>query len=132
MNIILCLDDKNGILFNKRRQSRDRVLCERVLELSAGSRLLMNEYSAKIFPEGNIIVDENFLENAQVGDYCFIENADFLRYTEKIEDVIIYRWNRVYPSDVKIDASFFSGREAVSTEDFEGSSHDKITEVIYR
>lgn len=132
MNIILCLDDKNGILFNKRRQSRDRVLCERVLELSAGSRLLMNEYSAKIFPEGNIIVDENFLKNAVTGDYCFVENADFLRYTEKIEDVIIYRWNRVYPSDVKIDASFFSGREAASTEDFEGSSHEKITEVIYR
>ena len=131
MNIILCLDDKNGILFNKRRQSRDKVLCERVLELSAGSRLLMNEYSAKIFPEGNIIVDENFLQNAVTGDYCFVENADFLAYAEKIERVIIYRWNKVYPSDVKIDTDFLNGKEAVSSADFRGNSHDKITEVVY-
>lgn len=132
MNIILCLDDKNGILFNKRRQSRDRVLCERVLELTSGRRLLMNAYSAGLFEGKGVTVDENFLENAEKGDYCFAENADFLAYTEKIEDVIIYRWNRVYPSDVKIDISFLEGRNACSTEDFEGSSHEKITEVIYK
>ena len=33
MKLIVCLDDKNGMMFNKRRQSRDRVLIENVLEL---------------------------------------------------------------------------------------------------
>ena len=132
MNIILCLDDKNGILFNNRRLSRDRVLCERVLSLTSGRRLLMNEYSSVLFEGCDVIADENFLGNAEKGDYCFIENEDFLAYGEKIEDVIIYRWNRVYPSDVKIDTSFLNGRIVASSEDFCGSSHDKITEVIYR
>ena len=26
MNIIICLDDNNGMMFNKRRQSQDRIL----------------------------------------------------------------------------------------------------------
>ena len=132
MNIILCLDDNNGILFNKRRQSRDRVLCERVASLASGGRLLMNEYSSGLFEGFDVVVDANFLENAQNGDYCFVENADFSAFSEKIEDVIIYRWNRAYPSDVKIDISFLNGRIVASSEDFKGNSHDKITEVIYR
>lgn len=132
MNIILCLDDKNGILFNKRRLSRDRVLCERVVALASGKRLLMNEYSSGLFEGYDVVADENFLQNAQKGDYCFVESADFTAYSEKIEDVIIYRWNRVYPSDVKTDASFLEGRAVASAEDFCGSSHDKITEVVYR
>ena len=30
MRVIVCVDDNGGMLFNHRRQSRDRVLCERV------------------------------------------------------------------------------------------------------
>ena len=55
MNIIICLDDKNGIQFNRRRQSRDQVVCNRVLELSQGSTLWMNAYSAKLFPADKVI-----------------------------------------------------------------------------
>ena len=51
MKIIICLDDKNGMLFAARRQSRDSALCERVIGLSKGSRLYMNEYSAKLFSD---------------------------------------------------------------------------------
>ena len=32
MRVIVCVDDNGGMLFNHRRQSRDRVLCERVLQ----------------------------------------------------------------------------------------------------
>ena len=28
MNLIICVDNKNGIMFNGRRQSRDRAVCE--------------------------------------------------------------------------------------------------------
>ena len=31
MKLILCVDDKGGLAFNHRRQSRDRVLNERIL-----------------------------------------------------------------------------------------------------
>ena len=131
MNIIICLDDKNGIQFNHRRQSRDQVVCHRMLELAQGSNLWMNGYSAKLFPGDQVRVDENFLQSAGAGDYCFAEDADFLAYAEKIDKVIVYRWNKVYPSDVKIEKAFLAGRKLVQTEDFPGSSHEKITQEIY-
>ena len=34
MTLIVCLDDKNGMAFNHRRQSQDRLLRRRVLELA--------------------------------------------------------------------------------------------------
>ena len=33
MNIIVCLDDKNGMMFNKRRQSQDKLLRSDIKEL---------------------------------------------------------------------------------------------------
>ena len=49
MILIACVDDRGGIAFNHRRQSSDSVVRNRILELTAGSRLWMNEYSAKQF-----------------------------------------------------------------------------------
>lgn len=131
MNVILCLDDKNGIQFNRRRQSRDQVVCNRVLELSQGSTLWMNAYSAKLFPADKVKVDEAFLRLASSGDYCFAESLDFLEYSGKIEKVIVYRWNKVYPSDRKVEGAFFSGKTLVETIDFAGNSHDRITQETY-
>ena len=39
MKLIVCLDDNKGMMFNKRRQSRDRVLIENILELRKGEKL---------------------------------------------------------------------------------------------
>ena len=134
MNIIICLDDKNGVLFASRRQSRDRVLCERVIELSKGSNLFMNKYSANLFSEFdcNICVDNDFLSKATENDYCFVENTDITPFIDKIKCVIIYRWNRIYPSDVRLDTQeFLKNKVPQSVVNFTGASHDKITEEIY-
>ena len=97
MNIIICVDDNMGMMFNNRRQSQDRALRERILEITKGKNLYMNGYSASQFTEGsNIIVDENFLDKAQQGDFCFVENSDIRVYNSKIEKLIIYKWNRNY------------------------------------
>lgn len=42
MILIACVDDRAGIAFNHRRQSSDSVVRDRILELTAGSRLWMN------------------------------------------------------------------------------------------
>ena len=76
MILITCVDDKMGMLFNKRRQSMDSILRERVLKMCAGKKLWMNEYSRKQFDavaEG-ISVDEDFMTKAGEDDYCFAEN----------------------------------------------------------
>ena len=43
MNIIVCLDDKNGLMFNKRRQSQDKILRTNIKELVKNKNLFMNE-----------------------------------------------------------------------------------------
>jgi len=131
MNLIICLDDKNGIRFNGRRQSSDRLLCERILDAVGERSLWMNAYSAKLFPSGKAAVCENFLSAAKAGEFCFSESSEFLHHLSDIEKVIVYRWNRVYPSDVKIDTSFLKKKRLVGKVDFVGSSHEKITEEIY-
>ncbi len=130
MNIIVCLDDKNGMLFNKRRQSSDIKIIDRIMEITQDSALLMNSYSAKQF-SGNIIIDENFLNIAKAGEFCFVENCDIKDYKEKIEKIIIYRWNRVYPADMHFQKEILEGFRLASTYEFEGNSHEKITEEIY-
>ena len=39
MIVIVCVDDNNGMMFNKRRQSQDRVLRQRMLELAGEKKL---------------------------------------------------------------------------------------------
>lgn len=134
MHIIVCLDDRNGMLFNNRRQSQDRRVRQRVGGLTAGSVLRMNGYSARQF-EPEIIphaqISDNFLMEAVPGDWCFVENQPLTPIEEQIESIIIFRWNRVYPADTRLDISLDRWKLTESSE-FPGYSHDKITMEVYR
>ena len=134
MNIAICLDDRNGMLFCGRRQSKDSALRQQLLQLAQPTGLWMNGFSAKQFDVSDAIqVAEDFLSLASPGEWCFVENSDVLPYKEKIEHIAIYRWNRLYPSDVKFPIEAFSGSWLpVSSRTFSGSSHEEITEEIYR
>jgi len=134
MKLIVCLDDREGMLFNRRRQSKDRAVRADILKLTAGSCLWMNGYSAGQFPPElkNIMVDELFLEKAGEQDYCFVENADISAYADKVCRVIVYRWNREYPADVRFPMELFCHRwKQVSREEFSGNSHEIITREVY-
>lgn len=133
MVLIICVDDNNGMMFNNRRQSQDRELRKRIGELSEGQKLFMNNYSFKQFEDyeyDNIIVDENFMDKAENGDYCFVENTDIKNYNSNIEKLIIYKWNRKYPSNVKFSLSLQEW-DLKSSFDFKGYSHEKITEEVW-
>ena len=136
MHVIVCLDDKNGMMFNCRRQSSDRVLRQYVIKLVNGSALWMNVYSAKQFlPEApkNICVSEDFLNKAQKGEWCFVENKDLRPFEKDIEDILVCRWNRVYPADMFFDISLKDhGWVCKETKEIVGSSHEKITMEIYQ
>ena len=87
MILIVCVDDHNGMMFNHRRQSQDRVLRADILELTDGKKLWMNAYSRKQFAESDaerIMVDETFLDAAGDGEFCFVENADVSGCVERI------------------------------------------------
>lgn len=134
MILIAAVDDSYGMMFNHRRQSQDRVLRQRILELTAGHTLWMNTYSARQFAKDtapNIQVSESFLDEADTGEYCLIENLAALPYETKIEKIILYHWNRRYPSDFSFDIPLEAhGWKSIQTTDFSGSSHECITEEI--
>lgn len=136
MNIIVCLDDKNGMMFNKRRQSQDKILRLNIKSLVENKNLFMNSYSYKLYKDidnGNLKICENFLDECDDNDFCLVEDKLLSNHIDKITTLITYNWNRVYPSDLYFDINFKNQNWLlISEEDFEGSSHEKITRKIYR
>lgn len=131
MTLILCLDDKNGMLFNNRRQSADRVLCRHIEQKIGNGKLFVTPYSAKLFSADKVTVAENPLDLAGTDDCCFIENLEVTPYLEKADKLLIYRWNRTYPSDVTFPAQALAGWTRIEIEEFPGNSHDRITVEVY-
>lgn len=134
MIVILCIDDNNGMMFNHRRQSKDRVLLEDIMEYSKSNSLYLNEYSYKLFSDHNaqnIVVDPEFLDKAGAGEYCFVEDQALLPCENRIEKLIIYKWNRRYPADLYLDITLEDPWKIIDTKEFKGSSHEKITKETY-
>lgn len=132
MIVILCLDDKNGMMFNNRRQSKDKVVVQDILKLLDGKKLFINSYSESLFQglESNLIIDDNFLNNVAKEDYCFVEDNNLKDFSEKIEKIIVYKWNRIYPSDLKLEIPI-QDWNLIDSFEFAGNSHDKITREVY-
>lgn len=122
-------------MFNNRRQSRDRVLIEDVIRMTDGSRLYIDDYSRTLFAdfEGRYTVEPNMLTVASDNDFCFVENKRLGESIDNISEIVLYRWNRKYPSDLKLDIDLAAeGFSSVEVSEFAGYSHDKITKEVFR
>ena len=127
MTLYLCLDDRNGLQFNHRRQSRDSALLEDIRSQLSGN-LLIDPFSEKLIREAEIpyvllpdTAEDFFLED--------VPSEELLAQTQKI---VIYRWNRHYPSDVKWEPDLAAmGFALEETTDFPGTSHETITREVY-
>ena len=133
MVIAMCLDEKFGMMFNGRRQSKDRALRQRLLTLANGKCLRMDVYSQKQFEwlPDSTYVGEDFLQTAGDSDICFVENPAYMDQPESVDKVILYCWNRHYPADQFLPERFLEHFLLTHTCDFVGNSHDVITEKIY-
>ena len=134
MKLILCLDDRNGLQFNGRRQSRDARVSLRILDLAEGSVLWMKPCSARLFDAlpATCRVEEACEAQVGAGEFYFAEDGDFLPLADRVETLFVFRWNRVYPSDVQLSKAFLEESfSLVNTEAFPGNSHDKITLEVY-
>ena len=131
MKIILCVDDNNGMMFNNRRQSQDSVLRQKIAEICNGAPIYMNSYSAKQFQnECKIIVDDNFLSLAKSDDFCFVENS--VISDDIINKLYLFKWNRKYPADFYFEINPKQiGLKLSLKDEFQGSSHEKITLEVY-
>lgn len=135
MEIIVCLDDSNGMMFGGRRQSRDRVVTQDIGRLTAG-RLVIMPYSVTLFEKTDIeysVCDNDTAEYAP-DSVLFVENVPVSEIfsANNIDKVIIYKWNRKYPGDVFFDVDLAEkGYKLTETVDLAGFSHEKITREIY-
>ena len=74
-----------------------------------------------------------FWKQCTENGFCLVEDKLLNNYINKINNIIIYKWNRIYPSDLYFDINLISNSwELLETKEFEGSSHEKITRIIYR
>ncbi len=129
MTLIVCVDDRMGMMFNHRRQSRDREVIRRVLALAQGRTLRTSLYSAPLF-DGEATADDNYAANAAPDDVCFAEDGDLP--LDRADRLILYHWHRQYPADRRFPADPVTlGFVSVTREDFVGSSHDCITEEVF-
>lgn len=139
MYFIFCIDDKDGLAFNKRHQSSDQVVTRDIVDLAAGAAIRIAPCSAglfKEFPNANIKVSKYPERDALKGEFCFMErNLAYLPAPKQIEGIILYFWNRVYPADIILDRAMFGNilkQTPESIIEFPGYSHEKIRREIYR
>lgn len=133
MKLIVCLDDKCGVLFNNRRVSSDKEVIKHIQNLTAGGTLICSDYSAGLFPEGSVCVQEDFADVSSDVAYYFLEGQDPTPVADRVRELIVYRWNRIYPSDYRFPMDLFGKRmRKVSQGQFPGNSHDLITWEVYR
>lgn len=136
MKVIVCLDKNNGIMFNSRRQSRDKNIIEDILKSIKNSKLYISDYSSILFKNiknKNIIIDDNMLSAAKTDDYCFAEDKMLSPESEKITEITVYFWNKIYPADRYLDINIDSlGFTLYESYDFKGYSHDTITKNVYK
>jgi hypothetical protein len=141
MILIVCVDDDGGMMFNNRRQSRDSAVIKKIAAISSESILWISGYTKELFTDpggSNIRVSDDPALCAGPGEFCFLEDTSPGKFADRAEKLIIFRWNRRYPSDVKFDIDpdaedAASGKrwKKESSLDFAGTSHDKITEEIF-
>ena len=132
MKFIFCLDENKGMMFMDKRQSQDRILRKRIIEMTSPKKLWMSKYSAGQFEFfWNRRVSDDYMKKAAHDDYCFIEDKDFS--LDNADEIIICNWNRTYPATRHFEFDLEkNGFERVSTEDIVGSSHERITIDVYR
>ena len=132
---VLCVDDRGGRAFHGRRQSQDRVLRRELMARVGSGHIWMNAYSAGQFePEyaGQIRVAEDCLQRAGRGEFCFVETQPLANCEDRLEQIILFRWNRLYPADTWLDLPLSRhGWHVAERWDFPGFSHKKITQEVY-
>ena len=134
MRLIVCVEDGGGMSFFGRRLSTDRVLLQRILALTEEQPIWMNAYSAGQFaqPADKIRVAEDCLERVGADEWCFAETQDLTPFAGRVNMLVLYRWNRRYPSDRKLPQKLLCRfGEPSSSREFAGFSHERITEEVY-
>ena len=129
MEVIICVDDHYGVSFLGKRLSRDKFLYADIAEYINKRTLCVNAKAAALFQEQQISlkITTDFSEDS----LYFVEDTEIFRNRSKISKIILYRWNRIYPSDVRFSPEWLDEFQLINRTEFAGFSHDLITREVY-
>lgn len=128
MKLVICLDDNKGMLFNNRRQSRDKCVIEDIFKTF--DMVYITPFSQKLFADygEKAVVTQNIAEIPSE-KALFIENID-PDTLGNISEITVYNWNRVYPADLYCSVDFGKFNLIEETK-FSGNSHAEITKKVF-
>lgn len=133
MTVYFCLDERNGLSFNKRRQSRDAAVLGDISSRLSGE-LLIDPMSVSMVQEAEIpycIALPELTEKIPDVHY-FVESRQPGDWVSLADQVVLYRWNRHYPADRWFTLDLLSmGFTLQQTMEFPGTSHEIITREVY-
>lgn len=125
MTLILWAGKNGEMMFNRRRCSQDRAVIADILAQFHPSALSVSAYSAPLF-EGARVVSQP----ADAGDGAlFLEDLPLQPALELADKLIVYRFDRVYPANVRLQIP--KNFSLTENREFAGYSHEKITREIY-
>jgi hypothetical protein len=132
MIVICCVDERNGMSFEGRRNAQDRRMRDDVRTLFPC--LSMDAYAYGLYGKDDVKCDYEICEDLRDSHYpCILETTPPSAYEDKIEKIVLYQWHNRYPATVTMDIDLHDEKwECVDHYCFEGSSHEKITRAIFQ
>lgn len=133
MTVVVCTDERGGMLFMGRRVSRDKVIMADVAAL--GGRLVCHPFSEKYlrtlpYP---FTVSDTLLEDGGTEDVCFIESLPLRAHLSRIDRLIRYSFGERYPYDTALDVDpVAEGFRLTDRTELVGHSHTCITKEVYQ
>ena len=129
LTVYVCLDDRGGMRFNGRRQSRDSKVFEDICRELSGE-LLIDPFSTSLCRRAEIpfrVLTGPLPEDGQF----FLEDRPASE-AAAAQRIVIYRWGRHYPADARWDLDLETlGFSLAETVCFPGSSHEEIRKEVY-
>ncbi len=134
MKLIVCTDNRGGMMFLKKRPARDKYAIDDIIKDAEKNRILIAPYSEKLFAEqgGKYTISSDPLGDAKDGDIVFLEDRSARDYLWKIDSIVIYSWDLPYPFDKRFDIEpDKEGFHLICETEFPGHAHKVVKKMIY-
>ena len=129
LTVYVCLDDRSGMSFNGRRQSRDSKVFEDIGRELRGE-LLIDPFSEALI--GRSGLPYRVLEGPLPEEGQFFLEMRAPQEALAAERIVIYRWGRHYPADRCWDLDpEAEGYCLTERSVFPGSSHEEIQKEVF-
>ena len=105
-----------------------------MMEETKDAPFYVSPYSAKMLEEYGFHGYVETTEPDQIAEedaWYFCEFGEYEVLWPKVTEILLYQWNRRYPSNVAFDMQLLEDYEKTEETEFQGSSHDKITKIRY-